>query len=343
MLYGFLAVLALGVLIIVHEWGHYIVAKLCNMRVDRFAIGFGPALVQRRRGETTFQVGAVPLGGYVQIAGLNPEDENIDPSDPRAYPNRPAWQRFLTIAAGPVVNYLFACLLIFFLHAVVGVHGVMVHNVLPGRPAAAAGIQAGDQLFRVQGTIVSNQMEVLYYVDTSEGRPLNIEVLRAGQKQAFSITPVNDGKNWRMGIEMESAKTPQRHSIADSARQSIVGPMFMTVQTMHNLFDVIRGRQSADFKSPVGIARIMKEQLERGLIRGLHFIAIISTLLGFFNLLPLPALDGGRLVFLGWEVITRRPVNQRVEQVIHLVGMLLLLGLLVFLAAKDVRDWIFGR
>ena len=113
MLYGFLAVLALGILIIVHEWGHYIVAKLCNMRVDRFAIGFGPAIVQRRRGETTFQIGAVPLGGYVQIAGLNPEDENIDPSDPRSYPNRPAWQRFLTIAAGPVVNYLFASLLSF--------------------------------------------------------------------------------------------------------------------------------------------------------------------------------------------------------------------------------------
>jgi regulator of sigma E protease len=119
--------------------------------------------------------------------------------------------------------------------------------------------------------------------------------------------------------------------------------MFMTLQTMHTLLDVIRGRQSADFKSPVGIARIMKEQLERGFIRGLHFIAIISTLLGCFNLLPLPALDGGRLVFLGWEVITRRPVNQRVEQVIHLVGMLLLLGLLLILMVKDVRDWIFGR
>ena len=105
--YVALAILALGVLIIVHEWGHYIVAKWCNMRVDRFAIGFGPALFSKVSGETTFQVGAIPLGGYVQIAGLNPDDEAIAADDPRSYPNRPAWQRFLTIAAGPIVNYVF--------------------------------------------------------------------------------------------------------------------------------------------------------------------------------------------------------------------------------------------
>lgn len=105
MLLGLLAVLALGILIIVHEWGHYGVARLCGMRVDRFAIGFGPALIRRQWGDTMFQIGAIPLGGYVQIAGLNPEDEAIERDDPRAYPNRPAWQRFLTIAAGPMVNY----------------------------------------------------------------------------------------------------------------------------------------------------------------------------------------------------------------------------------------------
>jgi regulator of sigma E protease len=345
MLYGFLAVLALGVLIIVHEWGHYIVAKLCNMRVDRFAIGFGPAILQKQRGETTFQVGVVPLGGFVQIAGMNPEDEGIDTKDPRSYPNRPAWQRFLTIAAGPGVNYIFAAFLIFLLHAAIGVHGVVVRNVLPNLPAAAVGMQAGDQLFRIDGHIVSSQEHVKYVISTSGGKALQIEVVRGGERKALTIAPApsDDHKSWRIGVEMEASGSLQRHSLLDSARQSLVEPMTMSVQTLSNLADVIRGRQSADFKSPVGIARIMKEQLERGLIRGLQFIAMISTLLGLFNLLPLPALDGGRLVFLGWEVITRRPVNQRVEQIIHLVGMLLLLGLLVILMVKDVRDWIFGH
>ena len=107
--------------------------------------------------------------------------------------------------------------------------------------------------------------------------------------------------------------------------------------------DMFRGKQKPDFKSPIYIVRIMKEQLSRGAAEGLQFVAMISTLLGFFNLMPLPALDGGRLVFLGWELVTRRPVNQRVEQIVHLVGMVLLLGLLLLLVVKDLRDWIFGH
>lgn len=343
MLYGFLAVLALGILIIVHEWGHYFVARLCKMRVDRFSIGFGPALFRRQRGETMFQVGAIPLGGYVQIAGLNPEDENIDPQDPRAYPNRPAWQRFFTIAAGPVVNYLFAVLLIFALHSMIGVHGVVAKNVVPNRPAAAAGVLPGDQLYRINGYLISDFHEVLFSVDRAKNTPMNLEIVRNGQPLTLTVTPVQDNGSWRIGIEMVATPNIVRHPPLDSLRQSLMAPLILSSQTLHSLFLVVRGKQSADFKSPVGIARIMKEQMERGLIRGLQFVAMISALLGLFNLLPLPALDGGRLIFLGWELVTRRPVNQRVEQVVHLIGMVLLLGLLVILMVKDVRDWIIGH
>jgi len=342
MLYGFLAVLALGILIIVHEWGHYIVARLCKMRVDRFAIGFGPALLRRQRGETMFQVGAIPLGGYVQIAGLNPEDENIDPADPRAYPNRPAWQRFITIAAGPFVNYLFAVALIFVLHAIIGVYGVTARKVLPEKPAAAAGIMAGDQMYRVNGFLISDFHQVLFMVDYAKGKPIDIEVLRNGQPQTITVTPVMDEGRWRIGVEMDMTAKTMRHQPGAALRQSLFEPFMISLQTLYGLASAAKNKfKDADFKSPVGIARIMKEQMERGLIRGLQFVAMISALLGLFNLLPLPALDGGRLVFLGWELITRRPVNQRVEQVVHLIGMVLLLGLLLVLMVKDVRDWIF--
>jgi regulator of sigma E protease len=343
MLYGCLAVLALGILIIVHEWGHYIVARLCKMRVDRFSIGFGPALLRTRRGETEFQVGAIPLGGYVQIAGLNPEDENIDVHDPRAYPNRPAWQRFITIAAGPVINYVFAVLLIFLLHSIIGVYGITAKVVMPNHPAAAAGIQAGDQIYRINGFLISDYHEVLFMVDSSKGKPMQVEVIRNGQLQTITVEPALDQGHYRIGIEMETTSQIVRHPPLDSARQSLYAPFTLSMQTLQGLLQVIRGKQAADFKSPVGIARIMKEQMERGFIRGLQFVAMISTLLGLFNLLPLPALDGGRLVFLGWELVTRRPVSQRVEQVVHLVGMVLLLGLLVILMVKDVRDWILGH
>jgi regulator of sigma E protease len=313
------------------------------MRVDRFAIGFGPALFSRRRGETLYQVGAIPLGGYVQIAGLNPEDEAIDPADPRAYPNRPAWQRFATIAAGPLINYGFAVVLIFILHAIIGVYGVTARRVLPDRPAAAAGVLPGDQLYRIDGYLISDYHEVLFMVDSAKGQPLKLEVIRGGQLQTLSIVPAKDGERWKIGIEMDLSDTLQRHSPLTSLRHSVLVPFMLSMQTLHNLSQVVRGKQPADFKSPVGITRIMKEQMQRGLVIGLQFVAMISALLGLFNLLPLPALDGGRLVFLGWELVTRRPVNQRVEQIVHLVGMVLLFGMLLVLMVKDVRDWIFGH
>jgi regulator of sigma E protease len=342
MLYGFLAVLALGILIIVHEWGHYIVARLCKMRVDRFAIGFGPAILRKQRGETVFQVGVIPLGGYVQIAGLNPEDENIDRDDPRAYPNRPAWQRFLTIAAGPLVNYIFAVLLIFSLHSIIGVHGVVADKLVPNSPAAASDLQHGDQIYRVNGYLISDSVEVASIINHGKDRPVVLEVLRGGQSKYVTITPRLDPKDgiWRIGMMMEQTKHLIRYSPLVSLNKSLSMPFTLSVQTLKGLFRV---RSISDFQSPVGIARMMKNQMESGLIRGLQFIAMISTLLGLFNLLPLPALDGGRLIFLGWELITRRPVNQRVEQVVHLIGMVLLLGLLVVLMVKDVRDWIIGH
>lgn len=345
MLLGLLAILALGILIIVHEWGHYQVARWCGMRVDRFSIGFGPALIRRQWGETMFQVGVVPLGGYVQIAGLNPEDEAIDRDDPRAYPNRPAWQRFLTIAAGPGVNYVFAVLLLLSLNWILGIPGTMAGRVLPGKPAAAAGMQDGDQIVRIDGRSIVDPSQVQQLIGRASGHPVDIEVLRKGETQtrALQVTPIQDDQVWRIGIELTTTETRQRLGFGPALVQALHEPVTLTWLNLKAFGEMFRGKQKPDFKSPVYIVRIMKEQLALGAAKGLQFVAMISTLLGFFNLLPLPALDGGRLVFLGWELVTRRPVNQRVEQVVHLVGMILLLGLLLLLVVKDLRDWIFGH
>jgi regulator of sigma E protease len=317
------------------------------MRVDRFAIGFGPALVRRKWGETMFQVGVVPLGGYVQIAGLNPEDEAIEASDPRAYPNRPAWQRFLTIAAGPVVNYFFAVLLLLALNWILGIPDpsksrVVAMHIQPGRPAAAAGMQDGDQILSIDGQAVSDRAQVQPLIGHAQGNPVTLEILRKIDHLQLRITPIKDDGVWRVGIELDNAEMRQQLGFMPALRQALHDPLTLTWLNLKAFGEMFRGKRSADFKSPIYIVRIMKEQLGRGLAEGLKFVAIISTLLGFFNLLPLPALDGGRLVFLGWELVTRRPVNQRVEQIVHLIGMILLLGLLLLLVVKDLRDWIFG-
>ena len=344
MLLGLLAVLALGILIIVHEWGHYAVARLCNMRVDRFAIGFGPALIRRQWGDTMFQVGVIPLGGYVQIAGLNPEDEAIDRDDPRSYAQRPAWQRFATIAAGPMVNYAFAVILLLGLNWILGIPGTMAGRVLPGKPAAVAGMKDGDQIMRIDGRSIVEISQVQQFIGRTQGRPVTIEVLHKGadKTQDVVVTPIQDQGVWRIGIELTTTETRQRLGFVPALGQALQEPLTLTWINVKAFGDMFRGKQKPDFKSPIYIVRIMKEQLGLGAAKGLQFVAMISTLLGFFNLLPLPALDGGRLVFLGWELVTRRPVNQRVEQIVHMVGMILLLGLLLLLVVKDLRDWIFG-
>ena len=343
MLTGLLAILALGILIIVHEWGHFAVARLCNMRVDRFAIGFGPALIRRQWGETMFQIGVVPLGGYVQIAGLNPEDEAINKDDPRAYPNRPAWQRVLTIAAGPGINYAFAVLLFVVLAGFVGVNGALVDQPIAGKPAAQAGFLKGDQIVKIDGRIMLDVEQVQRTISRSKGKELAVEVLRNDVSQVLRVRPAQESDSFLIGVMLGSAPKRQRLSIGEALSYGLSAPYLLTWDQLQAFREVFRGKQKMDLRSPVYIIRVMKAQMGLGLSQGLKFVAMISTLLGFFNLLPLPALDGGRLMFLGFELVTRRPVNQRVEQIVHMVGMLLLLALLLTLVVRDVYEWVFGK
>lgn len=338
--YVALAILALGVLIIVHEWGHYIVAKMCNMRVDRFAIGFGPALFSKVSGETTFQVGAIPLGGYVQIAGLNPDDEGIAADDPRSYPNRPAWQRFLTIAAGPIVNYVFAVAVFFLINFFAGVPGTMVQKLIPGQPAEAAGLQAGDVITRINGHAVGMIDEVRPRIAGSGGQPLEIQVRRGSAFQTVVVKPAqNPAGGFSIGIQMSVSPDRERLGLGAAAKLAAIEPWRLTVAQVVALSNMITGRHKAkmdDFVSIIGITQMIAQQMGQRFVEGLELAAKISALLGFFNLLPLPALDGGRLVFLGIEVVTRRRVNHRVEQIVHMVGLVILLGLMLLLVGKDI-------
>jgi regulator of sigma E protease len=345
MLYLLIAILSLGILVIVHEAGHYLMARLSNMRVDMFSIGFGPSILRFVRGETTYQIAAVPMGGFVQIAGLNPGDA-IDPNDPRAYPNRPVWQRFLTIFAGPGINYVFAALVLIGLNLAVGVQvpgkGAVVSQTMAGRPAAAAGILAGDEILAIDGTPVTAYSQVAQTVESSGGRDLHLTVQRAQAKKEITVKPVQDGGKWRIGIGVAPTVERQHRGAWLAIRTGVSEPLILTWMNLQHFADAFRGRQKLDVGGPVKIVSVMKQTFSLGWVRGIEIVAFISTMLGFFNLLPLPALDGGRLVFLGWEVISRRPVNQRVEQWVHAVGMVALLLLIGVLVVKDVRNLIIG-
>jgi regulator of sigma E protease len=315
------------------------------MRVDRFSIGFGPPLVKFKRGETTYQISAVPLGGFVQIAGLNPGDDGIAANDPRAYPNRPVWQRLLTIFAGPGTNYLFAALMMSVIYMAFGVPVPgpvpMVYEIMDGTPAAKGGLELGDEVLAIDGKAVKGQAEVAPIIEASQGRPVHIEVRRGQELQTLTITPQQIDRAWRVGIKIGPREVYQKVPAREAIAAGMVFPYLQTKEIFHGFAEIFRGNQRAEFTGPIGIVRQMKGQLARGTAEGLSVIAIISVYLGLFNLLPLPALDGGRLIFLVVEGFSRRRVNQRVEQTIHLVGMFALLGFMLYITV--VKDLGLGK
>jgi regulator of sigma E protease len=304
-----LAILALGILIIVHEGGHFLVARLSGMRVDRFSIGFGPKLFSFKRGETLYQIAAIPLGGFVQIAGLNPGEEGMSADDPRAYPNRPVYQRLATIFAGPATNYIFAAVMLISIFLAWGVPGLgkapVVDEVVANSAAAAAGFEPEDEIVVVDGKKVDDGNQVLPIVNASGGRAIAVEVVRNGKHQMLNVTPQKNGSS---GYSVFVLQTLVSGGVKQIWQQG---------------------------SGPVGIVKEMRKRIEQGPKQGLMLIAMISIYLGLFNLLPLPGLDGGRLMFLGWEAVSRKRVNERVEQTIHMVGVLALLGLIVIITFKN--------
>ena len=351
------AILAIGLLIVVHEAGHYFVARRCGMRVDRFSIGFGPPILKWRRGETDFTLGPIPFGGFVQIHGMTLAEE-VGPDDERSYPNRPAWQRFATIFAGPATNYITAIVIAIFLFLVAGVpsgtswYGVA--GVSDGFDAKGK-LEPGDQILRLDDKPLyvryqgKSQTALSELVNASKGAPLALTVLRDGEEVTMQVTPklVDPDKDavekdaaakptYRLGIELTFEEERVDVGVGGALGQAFYYPIDKTKLIASGLFEIVTGRTKPEFLGPVGITDMIKDTFEFGWIRVLELLMLLNVYLGLFNLLPLPALDGGRLVFLGYEMATRRRANPKVEATVHMVGIMALLLLMVLVTYKDI-------
>ncbi len=340
------AILAIGLLIVVHEAGHYFVARWCKMRVDRFSIGFGPPLLKWRRGETDFTLGPIPFGGFVQIHGMTLA-EDVAPEDQRSYPNRPAWQRFVTIFAGPATNYLFAIVLAVGVFAAIG---VPTSRWAVGRimddSAAKGKLEVGDRILSVNGEAIYSHYkgrlgdQMAGVVAESNGKPLELVVLRNNREVKVAVTPRYDEKvkAHRLGIELGSYTEEIDHGVIPVVAASFYYPIERTQLILVGLGDIITGKEKAEFEGPVGITKMIKQQFEVGALEVIQLLMMLNVYLGLFNLLPLPALDGGRLVFLGYEMATRRRANPRIEATVHMVGIMCLLLLMVLVTYQDITD-----
>jgi regulator of sigma E protease len=334
-----LTVVGLGLLIAAHEAGHLVLARLLGMRVETYSLGFGPRIAGFRRGDTDYRLSAIPLGGYCKIAGFSPDEPAAqDPEDRGSYANKPAWRRFLVIAAGPGVNYLLAFLIIASLYTTRGFVDLnsMRVQVLPGRPAAAAGLQTGDRVVAIDGTPVASFGEMTRELRKADAPPeRRFEVERGGQRTTVAVRP----ENGVIGVAPD--KVLVRVGLADALPRAARDVWAINAATLQALWDIVRGRGGASLAGPVGIVKQASAEVRRGLAEFASILATISVGLAIFNFLPVPALDGGRLVFLGIELVSGRKVNQRAETIVHLVGFLFLLALV--LAVTLFGDLQLGR
>ena len=321
------AAVGLGLLIAAHEAGHLVLARLMGIRVETYSLGFGPRIAGFRSGDTDYRLSALPLGGYCKIAGFTPDDAAAqDAGDSGSYANKPAWRRFLVIAAGPGVNYLVAFLIIAGLYA--SHYGFLDFRttrieVLPGGPAALAGLRTGDVVTAVDAVPVHSFEEIRRELQKPAPPERSIDLLRDAQPLSVSVHP-QDG-----AIAVKMDRVLLRLPLAEAIPRAARDVWDLNASTVSSLTDALRRKGTASLAGPVAIVREASAQVKRGVPDFAGILANISVGLALFNFLPVPALDGGRLVFLGVELVSGRKVNQRVESVVHIVGLLLLLALLV--------------
>jgi len=326
---------AFGLLIVVHELGHFAAARLSGMRVDRFSVGFGPVVWSRRRGDAEWALSAVPLGGYVKIAGMAPGEE-IDPGDTGAYCHQPAWRRFLVILAGPAANYLLAVVLAVALIATLGLRepdpDPVVGEVIPGGAAERAGLAPGDRVLSAAGQPVPTWAALVAAVRAHPGVDLPLEIRRAGappDAPPLRVVARPENANGIGRVGMAPHLVALRAGPAEALAVGFRRTNEKAAEILGGLAQVVSRKQKAELRGPVGIAEEMAHSARAGAGPFLMMVWLISIMLALFNFLPLPALDGGRLVFLAYEMVTRRPVDQKVEGVVHLVGFVALIGLLL--------------
>ncbi|GAB4260867.1 MAG: RIP metalloprotease RseP [Deferrisomatales bacterium] len=343
----------LGVLVFVHELGHFLVAKRLGIRVLKFSLGFGPPLLRWRRGETEYLVSAVPLGGYVKLFGEDPE-QPVEAEDRRAsFSARPVTHRLATVVAGPAMNFVLA-VAVFGLLSLFGtpVLQPVVGEVSPDMPAAAAGLQTGDRILSVDGVAVDSWEAMARKIGSSMGEEIEIAVARGEETLTFRIQPVRRTSHNLLGevVERPMIGISPAGEVAVRRDPVWLAPWIglqetgrWTWLTMEVLGKMLVGQVSPrNLGGPIAIAQMAGETARAGLLSFLFLVAVLSVNLAVLNLLPIPVLDGGHVLFFAIEAVWGRPVSMRYREVAQQVGLVILLLLMAFVIYNDLARIVAG-
>ena len=335
-------VVIFSIVVFVHELGHFVVAKLAGVRVDEFGFGYPPRLFRLfKRGDTEYTLNAIPIGGFVKVAG---DDK---PDDPRSMARRSPWVRLAFLLAGPAMNLALAALL-FAVTFMMGVPapGVGILEVEAGSPAAQAGLRVGDIIVGVDGQRVVMPSDLQALIEERLGREVALTVRRGGQELAQPLrvpraqhAPDQGAMGVRIGVPEERVSYPLFSALGLGLQQALVS----VVAIIGGLIAMVRGAVPADLAGPIGIAQMTGQVARSGLTQLVEWTAFLSVNLFIINLLPIPALDGGRLVFVGLELLRGgRRVDPQKEGLVHFVGIVLLLTLFLVVSYFDVQRLVRG-
>lgn len=340
-----IAILVFGFIVLVHEFGHFLFAKLGGIGVVEFSIGMGPRLVSFVRGETRYSIKVLPFGGSCMMVG---EDENND--NPKAFNKKPVGTRIAVIAAGPVFNFILAFLFAMIIVSHNGHDDALLTGVMDGFPAAEAGLQAGDQIVGINGRKVTARRDVDLYLMSHPGETVTVKLERpaGGEVLERVIKPVyvKDYQSYMLGVEF--GPYSKVSGPAKLVYYSAYEVKYCIVSTFDSLRMLFTRQVAVDdaVAGPVRIVTMVGETVGEGREAGgfapiyivSFWILILSSTLGIMNLLPLPALDGGRLVFLLLELVRGKPIDPEKEGMVHMAGMMVLMALMVLILFNDIRS-----
>lgn len=338
-------ILILGTIVLVHEFGHFFFAKLFGIYVYEFSIGMGPKIFSKKdkKGETSYSIRAIPVGGFVQLAGEGLDEDSKLPKD-RLLQSKPIWQRFLVMFFGAGNNFILAIVVLFFLGLIVGSpnNSTIIPSVIEGSPAHTAGLQSGDKVTAINGDKTKTLDDLQLYLTIAEGET-TIEVLRDKEKKTFVVTPLVGEEatkaGYSYGITFDSEL---QHGFVNAVKYAFTKTWALMRQLVITLKELFTGGVGVnDLSGPLGIYQAVDQTKSSGIANLFYLLALLCINVGFINLIPFPAFDGGRILFLLIEKIKGSPVKAETENLIHNIGFFFLLGLILIVTFFDISR-IFG-
>lgn len=322
--------------VMLHEFGHFTVAKLSGIKVNEFSIGMGPKLFQKKKGETSYSLRALPIGGYVAMEG---EEENSH--DPRSFNNAPILKRMAVVIAGAFMNFILAFFAFTIIFSIIGYGSNEIDKVIKDSPAEISGLKSGDIIIEIDKVKTKDIYEINSLISNNEGEEINLKINRDGKNLEFNLKPKysDENKMYLIGITSKL-----KHSFFKSFQLGAKRTLDISLMILKSLKMIVDGSFKMEYLSgPVGVVQMIGSESSKGILNFLQILALISANLGVFNLLPIPALDGGKFLFLLIEAVRGTPINPKIEQRLTIIGMSILLSLMIYVTIFNDIGRLFSK